>query len=428
MRKKVIYRSVLIVMLLLCLSTITALSYSQFESKVPNDLKIIVGENQKFNLKIPFKANIKTDDIGVLSVNNSNIPKNQINLNLNEPFTLKSTKLGKYTVNLKLFGIFNWKQIRLDVINKTELIPSGLPIGICIDTDGVMILGTSTILSVDGLNYEPALNILKSGDYIVSIDNVKVINKNQVMQAIQKSEGNDIKLEIRRNGQILTLKIKPVKTPSGEYKIGTWIRDSTEGIGTLTFIDPTGKFGALGHGITDIDTSLLMDIDKGSIYTADIVTIVKGEKGKPGEIVGIINKKEEDKIGEININSNQGIFGDINQNFQNIVNLEPMKIALKQEVQLGKASVLCQVDGEIKEYDIEIEKIDLNNKNKNKGLVLKITDKRLLEITNGIVQGMSGSPIIQNNRLIGAVTHVFVQDSTKGYGTFIENMIKTYDK
>lgn len=428
MRKKVIYRSVLIVMLLLCLSTITALSYSQFESKVPNDLKIIVGENQKFNLKIPFKAKIKTDDIGVLSVNNSNIPKNQINLNLNEPFTLKSTKLGKYTVNLKLFGIFNWKQIRLDVINKTELIPSGLPIGICIDTDGVMILGTSTILSVDGLNYEPALNILKSGDYIVSIDNVKVINKNQVMQAIQKSEGNDIKLEIRRNGQILTLKIKPVKTPSGEYKIGTWIRDSTEGIGTLTFIDPTGKFGALGHGITDIDTSLLMDIDKGSIYTADIVTIVKGEKGKPGEIVGIINKKEEDKIGEININSNQGIFGDINQNFQNIVNLEPMKIALKQEVQLGKASVLCQVDGEIKEYDIEIEKIDLNNKNKNKGLVLKITDKRLLEITNGIVQGMSGSPIIQNNRLIGAVTHVFVQDSTKGYGTFIENMIKTYDK
>lgn len=428
MRRKVIYRNLLIVMLLLNVSAILILSYNRIESKTPNDLKIIVGEVEKFNLGIPYKANIETEDIGVISVNDTSVADNQIHINLNEPFTLKSSQVGRYSMNLKLFGIFNWKKIQLDVIDTVELIPSGLPIGIYVETDGVMVLGTSTIPCIDGLNYEPALNILKSGDYITSVNQVKVLNKTDVMNAIQNSNGDDIKLEVRRNGEILALKIKPIKTPSGDYKIGTWIRDNTEGIGTLTFIDPSGKFGALGHGITDIDTSLLMDIDKGSIYTADIMTIVKGEKGKPGEIVGLINKDEADRIGEISINSNQGIFGDLSNYFDNFNQMKTMKIGLKQEVKIGKASILCQVDDKISEYEIEIEKIDLNNKNLSKGLVIKITDERLLNLTNGIIQGMSGSPIIQNNKLIGAVTHVFVQDSTKGYGTFIENMIKTYNQ
>lgn len=428
MNRKSIYRSLLIVMLLVNIAAILYMSYRELEAKIPSDLKIIVDNEQKFNLEIPLEANIETEDIGVISVNDTKVPDNKIHINLDEPFTLKSSQTGKYTINLKLFGIFNFKQIDLDVIEPIELIPSGMPIGIYVETDGIMVLGTSTIQCVDGLNYEPALNILKSGDYIMKANGTTVEDKEDLIKVIQNSNGEEIKFQVRRNGELIELKIKPVETPSGDYKIGTWIRDNTQGIGTLTFLDPRGKFGALGHGITDVDTSLLMDINEGAIYTAQIMTIVKGKSGEPGEIVGLINKNENDKIGDVKINSNQGIFGELNGYFDNLDKMKTLEIGLKQDVEVGPATILCQLEGKLKEYEISIEKVEINNQNMSKGMVIRITDPELLKVTNGIIQGMSGSPIIQNGKLIGAVTHVFIQDATKGYGTFIENMIKTYDK
>ena len=179
----------------------------------------------------------------------------------------------------------------------------------------------------------------------------------------------------------------------------------------------------MGHGITDVDTGVLMDIKEGYIYSANIMSIVKGKEGEPGELIGMIRQGSRYKIGEIKNNTNQGIFGMVENNGMNLLYDRPLDIGLKQEVEIGKAHILCTVDSEIERFEIEIESIDISNSNHSKGIVIKITDEKLLELTGGIVQGMSGSPIIQNNKIIGAVTHVFIQDSTKGYGTFIENMV-----
>ncbi len=423
MRRKKIYRRVLLSLFLVSIAAIIYLVIYSLEKNIPDEIKIVVDREERFSFNMPLKANIETEDIGVISVNNSKIPSNKIDIDLNEPFTLQSTKTGQYNINLKLFGIFNYKKISLDVIEIVELIPCGTPIGISVETDGILVLGNSEITGADGLNYSPSYNKLKSGDYILSINNRKVMYKEDFIEEIQKSNGRDIRLQIRRNGEISNIIITPVKTADGDYKIGTWIRDDTQGIGTLTFISTNGHFGALGHGITDIDTGRLMEIDNGTIYDAQIMSIVKGKEGEPGELIGIIRQNEKNKIGEITDNTSQGIFGKVNHKYKLKEEFKPLKIGFKQDVKLGKAYIRCMVDGKIVDYEINIQKIDMSNSNQSKGLVIKITDERLLNLTGGIVQGMSGSPIIQNNKIIGAVTHVFIQDSTKGYGTFIENMV-----
>jgi stage IV sporulation protein B len=184
----------------------------------------------------------------------------------------------------------------------------------------------------------------------------------------------------------------------------------------------------LGHGITDIDTSLIMEIQRGVLYSADIMTIVKGKKDAPGELIGLINQTDKNIIGDIRKNTNQGIFGTVSNTYNLSTKNKYMPIGLKQEIQLGPATILSCVDNTVKEYDIEIEKIDMNSSSPNKGMVIRIVDSELISLTGGIVQGMSGSPILQNGKIVGAVTHVFVQDSTKGYGTFIENMINNLEE
>lgn len=423
MRRKIIYRRVLITFFLINLAAIIYLLIYNIDKNVPDEIKIVAGREESFNFNVPIKGNIETEEIGVISVNDTRVPSNQIHIDLNEPFTLQASQTGKFNINLKLFGLFNFKKISLDVIDTVELIPCGTPIGITVETNGILVLGNNRITGADGLNYEPAHNKLKTGDYIVSINDKKVMHKEDLVEEIQKSEGEDIKLQVRRNGELINVKITPVKTVNGDYKIGTWIRDDTQGIGTLTFISTNGYFGALGHGITDIDTGLLMEIDNGSIYDAEIMSIVKGKEGEPGELIGMIKQSERYKIGNITDNTYQGIFGTVNHRYKLRDDFKPIKIGFKQEVKVGKAYVRCMVEGEITDYEIEIQKVDMSNSNHSKGLVIKITDERLLNATGGIVQGMSGSPIIQNNKIIGAVTHVFIQDSTKGYGTFIENMV-----
>ncbi|NLO10336.1 MAG: SpoIVB peptidase [Clostridiales bacterium] len=423
MRRKKIYRRILISFFLLNIAAIIYLLIYNLNKNIPNEIKIVVDREESFSFNMPLKANIETEDIGVISVNDTSVPSNQIDIDLNEPFTLQSSRIGQYIINLKLFGLINYKNISLDVIDQVELIPCGTPIGISVETDGILVLGNNEITGIDGLNYEPSYNKLKSGDYILSINNKKVMQKEQFIEEIQKSEGRDIRLTLRRNGEVITTRITPIKTAGGDFKIGTWIRDDTQGIGTLTFISTNGHFGALGHGITDIDTGRLMEIDKGSIYDAQILSIVKGKEGEPGEIIGMIRQNDKNRIGSITDNTSQGIFGDVNRKYKLKDEFKPLKIGFKQEVKLGKAYIRCMVEGSIVDYEINIQKIDISNSNHSKGIVIKITDERLLGITGGIVQGMSGSPIIQNNKIIGAVTHVFIQDSTKGYGTFIENMV-----
>jgi stage IV sporulation protein B len=427
MRRRKIYRRVLVCLFILNIFLIGFYVYYRIEKSIPDEIKMLVGSEENFDFNMPVRANIESDDIGVISVNDLSVPSSQINIDMNKPFTLESKQTGKYNINLKLFGLFDFKNISLDVIDTAELIPCGNPIGIYVETDGVLVLGSGRITGDDGLNYEPISNKLKSGDYILAINGKEMNKKKDLIDEIQKGSGKDVSLLIRRNEEEFNVKITPIKTVSGKYMIGAWIRDNTQGIGTLTFVSTDGQFGALGHGVTDIDTGLLMDVKAGSIYAAEIMSIIKGKEGEPGELIGMIRQSDKYKIGSINENTYQGIFGTVGNEYDESLKVESLEIGLKQEVKKGKAQIRCTVEDTVSDYDIEIESVDMSNSNHSKGIVIRITDKRLLDLTGGIVQGMSGSPIIQNNKIIGAVTHVFIQDSTKGYGTFIENMVNNLE-
>ena len=208
------------------------------------------------------------------------------------------------------------------------------------------------------------------------------------------------------------------------YKLGIWVKDNAQGLGTITFLNADSRFGALGHGIHDVDTNTLLEIDNGTVYETSIKDIKKGENGTPGGMEGIIVYNNYNVLGTITENTDCGIFGTIDRIDSLFTDLKPMETASKEEIEVGPAVIRCAVEGEVKDYEIRITKIDKGTQEINKGIVIEVTDEKLLEITGGIVQGMSGSPIIQNGKLVGAVTHVFVQDATKGYGVFIENMLK----
>ncbi len=228
-------------------------------------------------------------------------------------------------------------------------------------------------------------------------------------------------IEYVRDGKTNTVQIEPVYSPADKaYKLGVWVRDSIQGIGTVTFFDEeTNRFGALGHGIYDVDTGGLMSLKQGHITSAQLTDIVKGEKGVPGELEGFIAADEV--LGDITKNTEIGIFGDAKTA---AFTGDSYPIGVQTEVEENKATILSNIAGDtVIPYEIEIEQVNHFAKDNNKGMVIHVTDERLLEQTGGIVQGMSGSPIMQNGKLIGAVTHVFVNDPTRGYGIFIENML-----
>lgn len=424
-RKK--YRIALSIALASTLLAIGVIGIKQVEEALPNDIKIIANQETEFDFSLPIAANLNSKTIVASTFSGKKVDKNQINLDLQKRVTFTAEKKGKGVLTLKLFGILPIKQINMEVIEDKEVYPCGTTVGIELQTDGVLVLGTGVVKGKDGLNYEPSLHILKSGDYIKSINGVTVNEKESLIAEMQKTSNGNVKLKILRDKELLEVAVQAVKSNEDDYKIGVWVRDDTQGIGTLTYIDEENNFGALGHGITDIDTGELMTMRTGNLYEASILQVVKGVKGTPGELVGYISETPYGNLGKITKNTDLGIAGYITKN--GITDgKRKVKIGLKQEVKVGDASVLCQISDSVKEYKIKIEKINWNNKDTNKGMVLRITDKELLKLTNGIVQGMSGSPILQNGKIVGAVTHVFVQDSTNGYGSFIENMISLEGK
>lgn len=338
--------------------------------------------------------------------------------------SMETSEKNDYVWKLKLFGLIPLKNVEVKVIDEESVYPIGVPIGIYVKTDGVLVAGLGNIKTPDGNEICPCENILQTGDYILSVNDESVSKKGEIIDKIKASEGEDVIMSIRRNGQISKVKVTPVLNSANEYQIGIWIRDSAQGIGTLTYIDENNGFGALGHGINDIDTSDLMEIDYGGLYETQIVSIKKGASGEPGEISGVIRFVEDAKEGIIQLNTPNGIYGVMNialdgEKYEN----ELYPVALKQEIRTGEAGILCTINGETDIYEIEIKEIDFSQSEGNRGLVIEITDPRLLAETGGIIQGMSGSPIIQNGRFVGAVTHVFVNDPTKGYGIFAETML-----
>lgn len=390
--------------IILILILLTILAYVVNITSIPES--IILFENQEFS--IDMIAGLKIEETVTVGVN------------LGKEVSNNNEK--KY--NLSLLG-FNLKTITANVINDIKVVPVGSLAGLKLYTDGVLVVGTSEIKGEDDKIYKPYEEAgIDQGDSILEINNIEVNSTEELISCVSKCKGQKIDITYIKDGNVLETQITPIKTDSNTYKIGLWVRDAEAGIGTITFYDnSTNSFAALGHGIQDIDTGELVNISSGELVTADILDIEKGKKDIPGKIEGTI--EDSRTIGEIYSNTQFGIYGKTNnKNELNISNIQEIEVASRNQIKIGKASVICTLDGEErKEYEVEIKKIYINNNEDNKSMVVEVTDKELLEKTGGIVQGMSGSPIIQNGKLIGALTHVLVSDPTKGYALFADTMI-----
>lgn len=320
--------------------------------------------------------------------------------------------------SVKLFGVIPIKDAKIKKSQAPVLIPGGTPIGIKLLTDGVMVVKVQNVR--DGVC--PAKDAkLCEGDNIISANGEKLTSSARLSEIIQQSNGDEIILNVMRNGGVFTTSLRPIYSePDGCYKGGLWIRDSSAGVGTLTFIDPeTGCYGALGHPISDCDTQKTLPLGSGEIVDVTITGFEKGDKGCPGELFGTFVSGLAS--GSIDKNCEQGIFGKMIYSSRK----DGIPIAYKTEVKTGPAKLITTINGaNPQEFDVEIEKITLSPAAKTKNIVIKVTDEELLSLTGGIIQGMSGSPIIQDDKLVGAVTHVFVSDPTRGYGIFIENMLE----
>ncbi len=341
--------------------------------------------------------------------------------NLSDRGYIENRLYSSTSAKAKMFGIVPLKNINIDMFADITLYPGGMPFGVKLYTDGVIVAGISGVDTDEGRKEPAAKSGLKVGDIIKSVNGKTVNTTDEVSSAIEQSGGNKVSLTVIRDGKELTIELLPIFSNSDNmYKAGIWIRDSTAGIGTVTFIVPeTNAFAGLGHGICDIDTGKLMPLRKGTVVDVKINGVTKGLVGDPGELKGIFTPG---KIGALIGNKMCGVYG-LLSNKIDTSHSQPLKIGLKDELKLGSAEIYCTVNEKIDRYTAEIIKIG-NPKAEQKNFVIKITDKRLLDTTGGIVQGMSGSPIIQNGKLVGAVTHVLVNDPTKGYGIFIENMLK----
>ena len=343
-----------------------------------------------------------------------------------------TTNIGKTsdtttkTLKLNLFENIFVKDINVSVLPKTTVIPVGNVAGVKLYTDGVLVVGMSEIEGIDAKRYKPYENTgIEEGDSIISINQNTISSTDELIETVNRSEGKEIKLKYIHEEETKECSITPVKTGDNEYKLGLWVRDSAAGVGTVTYYEPSTKtFGALGHGITDIDTEELIHIASGEFVTTKILNITKGENGVPGKIQGTVENQKN--IGSISKNTKYGIYGTVkNLSTLNIDTSKEMEVALRKEIKTGKATILCSLDNQkVEEYEIEIEKIDIQNSYNNKSMKIKVTDERLLEKTGGIIQGMSGSPIIQNGKFVGAITHVLVNNPQEGYAVFGDMMIK----
>lgn len=326
------------------------------------------------------------------------------------------------TYHGKLFGLIPVKEVTAQVKEPVFVVPGGTPVGIYVKTDGVLVIGTGKITGKSGEVESPAENLVKSGDYIQQVNGETIETKEQLIDIIGNCGGRKVILKILREGSLIEVAVHPVESDQGTYKIGLWVRDDLAGIGTLTYVTENQEYGALGHGVSDADTGVMLNLKDGVLYESSIIGIVKGESGTPGELTGVINYTREGRLGDIEKNTQAGIYGIMEEMPEGRKAEYP--IGFKQEIRQGEAEIITSVDNQTDTYAINITEVDYHEDEEYKEIMFEVTDERLLEKTGGIVQGMSGSPIIQNGKIVGAVTHVFIQNSKKGYGIFIEDMLK----
>ncbi|MCD7981110.1 MAG: SpoIVB peptidase [Clostridiales bacterium] len=397
---------------------------------IPDSLYVTRGDPVSVGEFLPVTKTVKDEDEGVKS-----------------SVSLTSAECGAYELECRLLGILPVKDVTVHIVEDTQVIPCGVPIGIYMQTEGVYVVDVAEFTDIDRNTVSPAKHILQSGDYIVAVNGETVSEKEELESAIQgfqeeqasgvqesqeetsalallSSQEEALRLTIRRDGEEMEVEITPVMSESGQYQIGVWVRDDLAGIGTLTYVTEDGDFGALGHSVSDPDTGGQIEMADGTLYLTSILDIVKGEKGSPGELVGLIQYSADQVLGTIGENRSDGIFGTITSLPDELADAEAVSVGYRQEVEEGAAQILMELDGELKTFEIEIESVDLNAAESNKSIRIRVVDEELIARTGGIVQGCSGAPILQNGKIVGAVTHVFISDPAEGYGIFIEDMLQ----
>jgi stage IV sporulation protein B len=378
---------------------------------IPDEIVLPEGQKGAYTLQNPFYITASADRNSVISLDGVMIDANEA---------------GSAELNLSFLGLIPYKTAKVNVLANRTLVACGDTVGVRLFVDGIIVAGVSEIITNSNARVSPGKAAgLKPGDIIVSVDGEDEVDVEMLADRIEMACDAGLTLQVLRDGKVFDTVITPVIAADGLMpKLGLWVRDNTAGIGTLTFYDQQSRrFGALGHGITDIDTGVLIPLKSGSITPSDIVGIKKGKTGAPGELRGTFEENSI-VIGEVEKNTAHGLYGSIKPDM--LINAGVLcQAGARSQIETGAAKILSNINGEdSRQYDIEIIKVSRQNMNGSKSMVLKIVDEELLNSTGGIVQGMSGSPIIQNGLLIGAVTHVFVNDPTRGYGIFIDVMLR----
>lgn len=396
---RIFFKCVFILALLLDTAVFGAVIY--LNGSISDNYKIKKGDGLTFNTAVPITAEYE-------------------GLKLSQ--TGKTEQIGEeFDVKLKAFGIIPFSTVNVEVVDELHVSVLGTPFGMKLYTDGVLVIDIATVETVSG-SISPGEDAgVKKGDYILSADGKQVLTNEELSAAVAASGGNRIKLVIKRGGTQKTVYVTPaLSKETNSYRIGLWVRDSSAGIGTLTFYSPaTGIVCGLGHGVCDEDTGDLLEVKNGEIVSAEIVSVEKGSSGSPGQLKG---RFTYGTIGKIDCNSEKGVYSVLKGKlgFSRLT-----ETALKQEVRDGDAQIFCTVDGrEPQLYSCRIKKRSSAYLSATQNMTVTVTDPELLKLTGGIVQGMSGSPILQNGKLIGAVTHVLIDDPTTGYAIFAENMLK----
>lgn len=383
---------------------------------LPDTLNVAMGQRAVIDTAFPLSVNVREGDVQAISSLDEGL----------EGVELVAGERGKSTATISLFGLLPLREVEIDVSDDLRLYPGGQAVGVALHTQGVLVVGTSDLSDA----FSPArLAGLKAGDLITEVNGRSLDGTSQLTELVAASGEKPLPLTVRRGDSTLSLTLEPRRDgQTGTYRIGAWVRDSTAGVGTMSFygeVTPGDsiRYGALGHAITDTDTQQILTVGRGEVMLADVVDVRKGQVGVPGELKGSF-LRENRVLGGIRLNNSFGIYGTLDAPPAHPLYPDGLPIGRKDAVHTGPASILCTVDaGGMKEYDVEIVEVARQTAPAQRSMVLRVTDETLLDKTGGIVQGMSGSPILQDGRLIGAVTHVFVNDPTMGYGLFVEWML-----
>jgi stage IV sporulation protein B len=415
----------LLLVFFVCMGSLSA-PFQSFAS-FPEELRLFSGQEKLLQLSMPVSAQVTVRNPDIVKVNGS--ARHSFHISLKDPISLESVHSGQTEMKVKLFGAIPFKTVKVNVVPDLKVIPGGQTIGVKIKSAGIMVVGHHLITIADEQRISPGEESkIQVGDLITKINGKDLRDVNKVTDLVTKAGKSQTPLDltIKRNNEELHIKLQPMyDVVDKSYRLGLYIRDSAAGVGTLTFYAPNqGVYGALGHVITDMDTQTPIIVGDGEIVYSNVTSIAKSHNGEPGEKRAQFFKDSK-IIGNIEKNTSFGIFGKMFTAPDHSLEHEAIPVAFSEEVKEGPAQIYTVIDGQkVEKFDIQIAHVSRQDFPATKGMVIKITDPRLLEKTGGIVQGMSGSPIIQNGKMIGAVTHVFVNDPTSGYGCFIEWMLQ----